>query len=231
MNRNEIIEFLSLSSGTPDDELVKAVAEKEKYFKSLVNNAPTSLLKKVYEKNIEKLAEFKTFLLRPSQNFDTPVIKPELDWPEVSNNSSNETQSVIQEPAWLIRHTENSTSIAFTLKQGLNTIGRATEGKKLDVSIEHDMFVSRKHAIIEIIDNAYFLYDVSEIGEKPSKNGVFVNGNDKRLQGKYSLNEGDTLQFGKTKLVFKINTQRTVADVVNEVSNTDYMRTVVINIL
>jgi hypothetical protein len=233
MTRNEIIDFLSLAPNTTDDELLKAILEKESYFKSLVSNAPTNLLKKVYEKNIDKLKEFQVFIVNSQQKLEKPAIQ--LDINSEKNSSPDFTLSTAPtlkyEPAWLIRHTENSSTISFALTEGINTIGRLIEGCTLNVGIEKDMFVSRQHAIIEIIQDNYILYDIGEMGVKASKNGVFVNGSEKRLKGKYLLKEGDTIQFGNTKFVFKINTQRNIADVVNEVSHSDYMRTVVINIL
>ena len=46
------------------------------------------------------------------------------------------------------------------------------------------------------------LYDVGELaGHKASTNGVYLNGRDQRITGKISLNPGDTLQVGYSKLV------------------------------
>ncbi|MDI9872300.1 MULTISPECIES: FHA domain-containing protein [Flectobacillus] len=234
MTRSEIIDFLSLAQDITNEELLKAIQEKEGYFKSLINNAPTNLLKKVYERNIEKLSECRDFLKNTSSNNSINNLKPDIsiknDIPK-SYLDSTTAPTFNRDPAWLIRHTENSATISFILKEGINTIGRLTKDSNLNIAIEDDMFVSRKHAIIEIKESDYILYDVGDSGLPASKNGVFVNGSDKKLMGKYSLREGDTIQFGKTKFVFKINTHRNLEEVVNEVSNTNYMRTVVINIL
>lgn len=109
---------------------------------------------------------------------------------------------------WLIRHNENQQNISFELKEGRNIIGRATEFFTPDVPID-DEYVSRRHAVLNVILNQYNVYeyyvvDNEEVNNgKPSKNGTYVNGNIERISSPVRLIDGDTIQVGKTKLVLK----------------------------
>ena len=65
----------------------------------------------------------------------------------------------------------------------------------------------------------YVLYDGD--GSKRSANGVFLNGNDRRVKECY-LKENDTIQVGTTKLVFKVKKDhRSIAGELEEIMRTD----------
>lgn len=69
------------------------------------------------------------------------------------------------------------------------------------------------------------LYDGD--GNKPSVNGVFLNGNDVRIHKHCSLTENDTVQIGTTKLVFKVKKDhKSIARELEEVMRTDFIRTI-----
>ena len=75
----------------------------------------------------------------------------------------------------------------------------------------------------------YFeLYDGD--GSRSSANGVYLNGNNKKIKGPCHLEENDTIQIGLTKLVFKVNKDDTSESTeVKNVMNARFMRTVQID--
>ena len=131
---------------------------------------------------------------------------------------------------WLIVHTENKKTETFDLFEGINYIGRKKKDDKANsVLIEDDPFVSRTHAFIKCKEAAgelqFVLYDGD--GNKPSVNGVFLNGNDDRIKERCLLKENDTVQIGTTKLVFKIKkVHRSITGELEEILRTDYIRTI-----
>ena len=110
---------------------------------------------------------------------------------------------------WLILHTEGKESQSFALKEGRNRIGRKTSQNFPDVYAVGDLFVSRNHAVLVVKKNErseyeYIIADNAEIQGAPSLNGTYINGNSERLGDKpVKLKDGDTIQVGITKFVFK----------------------------
>ena len=72
----------------------------------------------------------------------------------------------------------------ITLSGQRVTIGKAPTNA---VPLEHDMTVSRVHAVLE---NLGFAWSVRDVG---SRNGTYVNGC--RIRGATELKEGDLVQF------------------------------------
>jgi pSer/pThr/pTyr-binding forkhead associated (FHA) protein len=91
----------------------------------------------------------------------------------------------------------------YALKEGKNVVGR-----KADISVENDPFISRKNCLIEVIKNSYH-YDfvltddgsLAETGD-PSTNGTFHNGNRLTKYDKVYLSNGDKIRIGHTELIF-----------------------------
>jgi pSer/pThr/pTyr-binding forkhead associated (FHA) protein len=73
------------------------------------------------------------------------------------------------------------------------TIGR---GEGVDVALDWDDRVSRVHAELERVGDAWALVD-----DGLSRNGSFVNG--KRLRGRRRLDDADELRFGGTRLLYR----------------------------
>ena len=77
-----------------------------------------------------------------------------------------------------------------------------------DIAIEtKDEYMSRRHCVIEVTENAGrgFTFRLTDYN---ALNGTFINGRiQKKLQAEdiILLNDGDTLQMGLTKIVFRIN--------------------------
>ena len=138
---------------------------------------------------------------------------------------------------WLTIHDENKKELSFDLFVGDNFFGKQGEADPVDMLIDNDPYVSRSHAYIRISKDflnrfhCQLLDDGSRRSKGPSLNGTFVNGNTKRLAKDSSvfLRDGDTIQIGETKLVFKsVEKFHNIEDAVDEVRKSDYMETVIL---
>lgn len=91
----------------------------------------------------------------------------------------------------------------FSLKEGLNTLGRKAEKPEADLLID-DEYVSRKHASISIENRKNKVY--IGITDQGSTNGTFNKNKVKLKPGlKYPFLENDYFIIGLTKLTLKIN--------------------------
>lgn len=97
-----------------------------------------------------------------------------------------------------------ATGEEFVLKTGCNIIGR-----KADIVIRGDPYISRKNCQIEVkkvgADVAFILVDdgsFNDTGES-SANGTFHNGARLTKYDKILLSDGDNIRLGHTELVFK----------------------------
>ena len=108
---------------------------------------------------------------------------------------------------WLVVHDEYTDTSTFTLRNGLNRIGRKSDTTPRDINIAiytKDSYMSREHCEIEVKFNGrghqYILRD------RRSTNGTFLNANPRRLSRtqEAALKDGDTIQVGRTKLVLKL---------------------------
>ncbi|MCB0644916.1 MAG: FHA domain-containing protein, partial [Phaeodactylibacter sp.] len=139
---------------------------------------------------------------------------------------------------WLIVHTEDKEPVSYDLFFGDNFFGTEAEGYKVDIPIEGDKYVSRSHANIRISKDFLhrFHYELLDDGSRrpqgPSLNGTYVNGNQDRLpqDARVFLQDGDTIQVGETKLVFKSTMEaHSVEEAATSVLNTDYTATVILS--
>jgi hypothetical protein len=96
------------------------------------------------------------------------------------------------EPFLIVRDADGTEQIV-ALGESRSTVGR---GPGVDLALDADQEVSRLHAEIEPIGNAYVLCD-----DGLSQNGSFVNG--ERVAGRRKLHDGDTLRFGSTQMLFR----------------------------
>ena len=229
MNKAEALDFIGLKEPLTEESVLNKCTERFNYYHMLYANAPNKVIEKIQQQNLEKLKQVKQTLLEEivsrkndfnQRFFDAPV-KPKAE-PVPSG--------IKQLAGWLIVHTENKRTESFDMYEGVNYIGR----KKRDdgantILLEDDPFVSRTHAFIKVKkttgDTQFVLYDGD--GSKPSVNGVFVNGNEKRINQHCALSENDTIQIGTTKLVLKKKKDdRSVTGEIEEVLNTDFIRTI-----
>lgn len=219
MNIN-YLEILDLSGAPSEAQIKQKLIEKFVYFKALINNAPTLHLKMIYEKNIEQLEQIRENL---GLNID-------FDEPLKFSNSTNEKNSSI---AVLIRHTEEKSTKSYTLDQGINYIGRDKLSNKNKIVIDDDDYISKQHAVIEVVNSnpiKVTVYDIGHITGKFSTNGVFVNGFENRIAGKLELAEDDTIQVGYTKFVFRFSESSRLNEAVEEVDAMEFTKTVFIKI-
>lgn len=222
MTKAEIIEFLELPSNASDKDIAKRASEKLEYFNRLIESAPNEVLKKVYQKNSEKVRS-----IQGQINFkDYKSTHTQL------SNSANFTEKKVQAIAWLIRHTEHQAAKSYPIYLGVNIIGRVFKAGKNSILFEEDPFVSRKHAVLYAHSRTTFTIEDSASGNegKASKNGTYLNGKTQRIHQEASLQDGDTIQVGNTKLVFRLNDEP-IHKIINEVEEGEYMNTVVINFM
>ncbi len=207
----EYFEFLELQNNATQAEIIQRIDEKQKLFSQLMQNAPNDYLKSIHQKNISKLVEIEQTLTRG-------YVKPEQ---QTANEIFIESDGAI---AWLIRHTENKNSKSFPLFSGTNFIGRSSNNKLNEIIIDDDIYISRNHATILIENDNYKITDLG------SKNGTYINGQEQKIES-LNLNNLDTIQIGNTKIVLKIASNKNVDALVKEVDSSEYMKTIVINIL
>ena len=233
MDKKEILEFLELPAGANDAEIAARLEDKLTYFRRLSSNAPNDFLKKLHTGNVEKILSIKSQMglkertgqhtAPPVSHQFTPSVKPATG----ADTAQIPSQQV---PAWLIRHTEQQSTKPFSLQPGLNYAGRNQQDGPT-IILDNDPYVSRLHALIEVVNaNPVRVYvgDAALAG-KPSKNGVYINGNEHRITTKIEVREGDTIQIGMTKLILKLNREN-ISNIVKKVEEEEYMKTVVIDI-
>ncbi len=154
-----------------------------------------------------------------------------------ANNLNLENKEVENiECGWLVNHTEGKRDAVFSLKEGVNYLGREHKDLKPDIQVKDDTYVSRGHAHIIVERNgnqlSYTLFDNSNNQtSKASLNGTYINGNKLRLSSKEKsiLKDGDTIQIGETKFVLKtpdnVKGNQEARTVVQQM---DYQKTIII---
>lgn len=145
-----------------------------------------------------------------------------------------------QEIGWLVVHDENAPQQTLPLRVGRQLIGRQNTTSPCDIMITtQDVFMSRNHCILEVKPGRiggfeYLLSDrkmTNGVPEPMSANGTFVNAFPNPLQPNdmIYLNDGDTIQMGKTKVVIKtIKAVTSADDAARIVKDSEYTPTVII---
>lgn len=229
MDTAEALEFIGLREPLTEEAVLNKYKERFNYFQMLYANAPNKVIEKIQQQNLEKLNQVKKILLEGiaakkkafEKKFVEPVAPPQPKGAAAGGKG---------EVGWLIVHTENKAVETFGLYEGINYIGRKKKDEGAStIVIQNDPFVSRTHAFIKCKpagDTIHIeLYDGD--GSKPSVNGVFLNGNHNRINQNCSLAENDTIQIGTTKLVLKLKKEhRSITGEIEEVMNTDFIRTI-----
>lgn len=240
MNRNEVLEFLELPETASDADLKTRLSDKLGYFQTLSENAPSDFLRKVYLQNIEKVHTIQRTLFQETVSASKPLHHPmaqsqqAYSYQEQPKSHFQSQGHPNQNPvAWLVRHTENQSAKTFPLFPGRNVVGRNPQPGVNTILLDDDAYVSRVHAVIDVaVSHSIDFYisdNPSANGGKASKNGTYLNGNDHRLVQKTKLKENDTIQLGMTKLILRHN-NTSINKIVHEVEESDYMKTVVIDI-
>lgn len=96
-------------------------------------------------------------------------------------------------PFLVLRDEDDAQQIVGLPQQGRITVGRHEAN---DLCLHWDNKVSRLHAELELLAEAWTVVD-----DGMSRNGSSVNGT--RLQGRQRLSDGDQLRFGSTAVTFR----------------------------
>jgi hypothetical protein len=233
MKKKEALDFLELPDNASDIDISERVSDKLNYFERLSENAPNDFLKKLHFQNIEKVKSIRSFLL---QETAPPKVSGNGYAQQAYNGHAAAAGPVSHSHAgnpvaFLVRHTENRSAITFPLYSGKNLIGRSPDPNAHTIIIDDDAYVSRQHAIIEVYAGQslqMYISDDSSQG-KASKNGTYINGNERRITKKTELRDNDTVQIGMTKLILRYN-NTSINKIVNEVEESEFMKTVIIDI-
>lgn len=171
----------------------------------------------------------------PTPDISTPHAREEPDWKEEDSSPGNDDfsfsapsapkqsrpdqgprpvnpqrpyntpQPSSTEVAWLVIHDEATASETFSLRAGLNRIGRESQNTPHDVNImirTNDTYMSREHCEIDARWNVHNSSYEFILTDKKSKNGTYVNGGKKlSSQSAIRLKDRDTIQIGRTKMV------------------------------
>lgn len=222
---------------TPKNETKNPTIEKESLLdvseiKSLFDAPVTEIIPESKPKPLD-LNDFPSIIMK-EEDLDLRLELPKKEVKKKENKVEDKVGKNVV--AWLILHTENQEPIYFDLFEGVNVIGRGEPKRPADVEIHNDQYVSRFHAYIRIFQTPqklflYAIYDGLLTPPKPSLNGVYVNGNKERLKmnDAHYLKDGDTVQIGLTKLVFKSREMMgNVEEAFTQVLETEYTQTVII---
>jgi FHA domain len=93
----------------------------------------------------------------------------------------------------------------FSLKSGRNFMGRRADN---DIVLDQDEHISRRHAVLEVVampngNWRYLVYDIGNLGETQSKNGVYVGSRRLNTMEQLNLTSGNIFQLGDTKFKLK----------------------------
>lgn len=232
MTRAEVLEFLELPESATDHDIRVRMDDKLAYFQKLSENAPNEFLRKLHTSNTEKIRNLQSMMhgnVAPAQ----PKAAPAYQQQPVEQFHAS---SPVAKPqvAWLVRHTENQSCSTYPLYYGRNYIGRNQHSSgTATVIINDDLYISRTHALLEVINinplQIIVSDDAASNNGKPSKNGTYINGDEKRLTHKTTISANDTIQVGMTKLIVRLN-NTSIHKIVQEVEESEYMKTVVIDV-
>ncbi|MBC8032931.1 MAG: FHA domain-containing protein [Chitinophagaceae bacterium] len=257
MNRNEALEFLELSEEAADTQIKERVKELKAIYEQIIEESTSDFLRRInlikLEKIQEILAAFPEWRAVTKQEAPAPVSEMEAVLSDMQGQAEEETTDAtiilsytskpddkderpLSPAGWLIRHTEGKDISWYPLEAGPNYIGRkAPASLKNFILIDDDDYLSRVHAVIEVENEdglQFYLNDIGGVkGEKPSRNGTYLNGHSKRVNAKARLDENDTIQIGITKFVVKYNQPGIdIGELCNEVAAGSYMNTVMIDV-
>jgi pSer/pThr/pTyr-binding forkhead associated (FHA) protein/phage FluMu protein Com len=164
----------------------------------------------------------------------TPKRNPVLRKNPDSTNIMEEKTQIDAEMGWLVVHTENMESKTFPLKIGRNRIGRltSTNVSNLEIRLEGDTYISRKHCIIEVIERGGRInYILQEFQGASSLNGTWLNEDNHRITqtDQLYLEDGETIQIGRTKVVLKTKKMvRNAAAARQQVGKTAIAQTIIV---
>jgi hypothetical protein len=223
------IELLEIEESAGAHQIAERLKDRHKYFTTLASTAPTVQLKAIYQKKLSDLQALAS-KYQVDLSASSGSVKPQM----AEQTPSSELASRAAQPqALLVLHTEGRPLQSFPLLIGVNILGRSQGTSGHTILIDDD-YMSRAHAVVEIIsikERSALLYDIGELpGNKPSTNGVYLNGHETRLTGKVSLSHNDTLQVGYAKLVLTYAAATEQRDTVTAIGKKEHSKTVFIKV-
>lgn len=230
MTRAEVLDFLELPESATDNDIRERMVDKLAYFQRLSENAPNDFLRKLHTSNTEKIRA-----MQREMGGVTAPAQVGAYVPSKAAYASSAPASAARtvEVALLVRHTENQSAITFPLYYGKNHIGRNPSFNNPCIVYTDDPYVSRVHALLEVINidplQIVVSDEASSNGGKPSKNGTYINGDERRINRKVTIGVNDTIQIGMTKFIIRLN-NTSIHKIVQEVEESDFMKTVVIDV-
>jgi DNA-directed RNA polymerase subunit RPC12/RpoP len=135
------------------------------------------------------------------------------------------------EYGWIVVHDEMMPQRVYPLRNGKNVIGRNCDTTPTEVTLRidtEDKYMSRKHCIIEVIEEKNRVDYV--LSDSMSINGTYRNGKTERLltNDEIYLKDSDCIQIGRTKVILKTakaaGNQKNAQESVTEM---DYTKTVI----
>lgn len=196
-----IYDLLEIDPATPADKLRERALEKRQYFADLSKVAPTKTLADLYARRLAAIEQFLGQGVTPPRGPEPQTAtRPEpapAARPAPAAADPMSTTGFMLEPVGAGR--------AVKLSPGLNIVGRSPRNMGNPIVIA-DEFVSKNHAVLEVVagpEPSVHLYDIGEISDQPSRNGVFVGDRKERLTGRVALKDGDRIAFGQAAFVLR----------------------------
>ena len=160
-----------------------------------------------------------------------PMPEPEKEADKEPEKEFGTTEN--SEIGWLVVHDESTPSQTFPLKLGRNLVGRKSKERPCDIMIEtRDEYMSRNHFVLQVMksQNGTVQYILAD---NNAKNHTYINTNRLRQissDDEFILSDGDIIQAGQTKIVFKSNREiGSAAEASNHVKEKPIGKTVFIN--
>lgn len=224
-----LIELLEIDDSADVQQIREKLRDRHQYFSVLERTAPTPQLKAIYLRKISDLR-----VLAEKYSVDLSSGTPQGPVPSAGQPATPAPEPApASQQAFLVLHTEGKALRSFALVPGLNVLGRRQGTTGHTILIDDD-YMSKAHAVVDMVsirDRKALLFDIGELaGNRPSTNGVFLNGNEQRITGKVALHPGDTLQVGYSKLVLTYAEADQQQAATAAVGKTEHSRTVFIKV-
>lgn len=217
-----IYELLELDPSASIDDIRARAADKKRYFITLLQSAPTQVLRDIYARRIGDIEKFLAENGGSAQAAPTPAAPPPIS-PQGGYGAAQQAGGYFLDP-------DNGRGGPVALQPGLNIVGRQPRQMGTPIILD-DTYVSANHAVVEVVPGpplTVHVYDIGEIAAKPSTNGVYVNRHPKRIDRRIALNNGDHVRFGQTGFTFRCTVVQHHAPPVDTGRDDESLKTVII---
>ena len=190
-----IYELLELDPSADTEQIRARAADKKRYFNTLLQSAPTQVLRDIYARRI---GDIEKFMAEHGGGQAAPALSPRPSPPPGNHSEPSQGGGSFLDP-------DNGRGASIALQPGLNIVGRQPRQMGTPIILD-DSYVSANHAVVEVVPGppaTVHVYDIGEIAAKPSTNGVYVNRNPQRIDRRVALANGDHVRFGQTGFTFR----------------------------